>query len=326
MLEFYERYRKSYKDRENTKKRRVLLNTGTYGTRRQSRPIYADDELLLNTPDEFTPHHPQKYIHNIRCTQDKYGGTSHAPYERFIESRIGWGDADIYSELCTRKMYRYSRRQPREVFRTSIGMRDSAKRYSYNHNDSHEVSFINNRRCQFYNRRELYTLDWNECLEKVLPWSKLHVPRWGVRGINCRPEHITNKVSVVIDIASVLTTGLPLHVYSCRGNGSPYAAEVYIWYPYNYRSLITTDDNSIPCVSLDKCGWYGYYRGTTNEYSHELVLDKGRPVFTKQQYTIHTREGTKRVIPVGGPLLIETLIEVTTSKWVRVPDTEVIQP
>ncbi len=67
---------------------------------------------------------------------------------------------------------------------------------------------------------------------------------------------------------------------------------------------------------LYRVGWHGYYTKTEEVYKQELLLDaQARPLFTKQEYEIHTKGGEKRVIPIGGPLLRETMTTTTRSEW-----------
>lgn len=110
---------------------------------------------------------------------------------------------------------------------------------------------------------------------------------------------------------------LELKAYDTGFEGK-WFAKYLIWYPYARRGRHVVIDKGKPPITgyLYQVGWHGYYTRTEKVYKQELVLDEqDRPLFTKQEYEIHTKYGDKRVIPVGGPLLRETVTTITRSEW-----------
>lgn len=91
--------------------------------------------------------------------------------------------------------------------------------------------------------------------------------------------------------------------------------------------------------------WLGIYHITAHEYSYDIVTDgKGRPLFTKEEYQIHKykrviprstilpnlpssirwhgyglTQDPLRTIPVGGPLLKETMKVITYTEVKEIP-------
>jgi hypothetical protein len=109
---------------------------------------------------------------------------------------------------------------------------------------------------------------------------------------------------------------LQLRAYNTGFDGK-WFAKYLVWYPYRTGKNVVIDKGAPPITGyLYRVEWYGYYTRTEEVYKQELLLDKqARPLFTKQEYEIHTKDGGKRVIPVGGPLLRETVTTITRSEW-----------
>jgi hypothetical protein len=110
----------------------------------------------------------------------------------------------------------------------------------------------------------------------------------------------------------------PMHLRAYdTGFEGKWFAKYLVWYPYHNVGRVVIDKGEPPITGyLYTVGWYGYYTRTEDVYTQELLLDsKGRPLFTKQEYDIHTKDGRRRVIPVGGPLLRETVTTTTRSEW-----------
>ncbi|WOL31519.1 hypothetical protein [Microcoleus phage My-WqHQDG] len=109
---------------------------------------------------------------------------------------------------------------------------------------------------------------------------------------------------------------LELRAYDTGFEGK-WFAKYLVWYPYRRGKNVVIDKGAPPITGyLCGVGWYGYYTKTEKVYEQELLLDaQARPLFTKQEYEIHTKGGEKRVIPVGGPLLRETMTTTTRSEW-----------
>ena len=130
-----------------------------------------------------------------------------------------------------------------------------------------------------------YRRDWNEFIEEV---PKTYVKRF--------PMY--------------------LRAYDTGFEGK-WFAKYLVWYPYHNVGRVVIDKGDPPITGyLYTVGWYGYYTRTEKVYKQELVVNKeGSPIFTKQEYEIHTKDGGRRVIPVGGPLLRETITTTTRSEW-----------
>lgn len=114
-------------------------------------------------------------------------------------------------------------------------------------------------------------------------------------------------------------------------------ARVHVWYPYWYSGKVQVtgigeeySKQSTPYLYYT--GWWGLYVETYEVYKYELVVDsEGRPCFTKEEYEIkklardsrYTRSLGVRTIPVGGPLLRESVRTESRYEWKMVPDWEI---
>lgn len=114
---------------------------------------------------------------------------------------------------------------------------------------------------------------------------------------------------------------LELRAYDTGFEGK-WFAKYLVWYPYHRGRNVVIDQGAPPITGyLYRVGWHGYYTKTEEVYKQELLLDaQTRPLFTKQEYEIHTKDGGKKVIPVGGPILRETVTTITRSEWKHLGD------
>lgn len=115
-----------------------------------------------------------------------------------------------------------------------------------------------------------------------------------------------------------ISSPLQLRAYDTGFDGK-WFAKYLVWYPSHKTTSIVIDKGDPPITGYlwGGRGWYGYYTRTEKVYSQKLVLDRqGRPLFTKQEYEVHTKYGDRvRVIPIGGPLLRETVTTTSKSEW-----------
>jgi hypothetical protein len=138
-----------------------------------------------------------------------------------------------------------------------------------------------------------YRRDWNEFIEEVPKNTQKYLP-------------------------------LQLRAYDTGFSGK-YLAKYLIWYPSHKSTHIVIDKGHPPITGYlwDGRGWYGYYMEEVKVYRQELLLDsKGRPLFTKEEYSIHTPDGRPRIIPIGGPLLREIVTTRQECKWQPIKDYE----
>ena len=149
-----------------------------------------------------------------------------------------------------------------------------------------------------------YRRDWNE-IDGTPPWFISDGPRMEL--IKAVPN---------IYLTYLQRPPLELRAYDTGFEGR-WFAKYLVWYPYHRGKNVVIDQGVPPITGyLYRIGWHGYYTKTEEVYGQELLLDKqARPLFTKQEYEIHTKDGGRRVIPIRGPLLRETMTTITKSEW-----------
>lgn len=109
------------------------------------------------------------------------------------------------------------------------------------------------------------------------------------------------------------------------GFSGKYLAKYLVWYQSHKSTRILIDKGSPPISGYlwHGRGWYGYFVEEVKVYRQELLLDsKDRPLFTKEQYEVHTPDGRPRIIPVGGPLLREGVTTRQECEWKPIKDYE----